>query len=162
MNGKILTTKKAIEVGKKLRQQGKKIVLAGGCFDILHIGHISYLEKSKAQGDSLFILLESDEKIRKTKGKNRPINTQEDRAEVLAKLQMIDYIVTLKGVLTNEDYDKLILAIKPAIIATTKADPYRMHKERQATLSGARVVDVTEVIQTNSTTKIAKLLRKEL
>lgn len=159
---KILTTQQAITLSEKLRNEGKKIVLAGGCFDILHAGHISFLKRAKEQGGTLFILLESDDAIKKTKGDNRPINTQADRAEMLASLLMTDYIVLLEGTLTNDDYDKLILAIKPDIIATTKADPYRIHKERQAKLVRAKVVDVTKMLRTKSTTKISDLLQKEL
>lgn len=108
------------------------------------------------------MLLESDEAIQKLKGKNRPINSQADRARIVASLMMTDAILPLEGILENKDYDELILTIKPAIIATTRADPHRGHKERQAALSGARIVDVTEMVHTNSTTKIATLLQSEL
>ena len=67
MTEKILTTEQAIKVAKQIQARGSKIVLAGGCFDILHLGHITFLEKAKAQGDMLFILLESDENIKKSK-----------------------------------------------------------------------------------------------
>ena len=162
MASKTLSIPEAIQYSEDLRAAGKRIVLAGGCFDILHVGHLSFLEKAKTHGDALFILLESDEAIKIIKGEKRPINPQQDRAKVLASLTMTDHIIKLNGILKNEEYDKLILALKPAIIATTKADPQRRHKERQAALSGAKVVDVTEMINTTSTTKIADLLQKEL
>lgn len=159
---KTLSIGEAIKLSESLRTAGKKIVLAGGCFDILHVGHLTFLEEAKKQGDLLLILLESDEAIRDRKGKNRPINSQTDRARMLASLTATDSIISLKGILENKEYDKLISAIKPAIIATTRADPHRGHKERQAALSGASVVDVTDMVHTNSTTKIAKLLQSEL
>lgn len=162
MSEKIVPTIQALQLVKQFRNQGKKIVLAGGCFDIIHVGHIRFLEKAKEQGDVLFLFLESDEAIKKYKGVTRPVNTQSDRATVLSALTSVDYIIPLSGILSDEEYDRLILAIKPAIIATTKADPYRLHKERQAELSDAKVMDVTDFLQNQSTTHIAKLLQKEL
>lgn len=159
---KIITSEQAIRLSEELREKHKRIVLCGGCFDILHIGHAIFLSHAKKQGDALFILLESDLAIRKLKGKNRPINSQDDRAMLLALLSITDGIILLNGVLYDEDYDKLISALKPAIIATTKADPQRAHKVRQADSVGANVIDVTEQIKTNSTTKIAELLQSEL
>ncbi|MDP3941245.1 MAG: adenylyltransferase/cytidyltransferase family protein [bacterium] len=159
---KILSTIKATRLSESLRNQGKTVILAGGCFDILHVGHITFLQEAKKRGEYLFVLLESDASIRKMKGPNRPINTQEDRAKVLSALTTVDIIIPLPGVLKNEDYDELILALKPAIIATNKADPNRLHKVRQATKSGSVLVDVGEEVQNLSTTHIAKLLQKDL
>src|SRR3989344_1094501 len=157
---KILSSEKAIVLSQKLRNENKTIVLAGGCFDILHIGHITFLKQAKKKGDFLFILLESDESIRQSKGGNRPINSLEDRTRVLEALMFADVIIPLQGVLRDEDYDKLILAIKPAIIATNKADPNRIHKKRQAARNNSKLVDVGEVIRNQSTSRIAKLLQK--
>jgi rfaE bifunctional protein nucleotidyltransferase chain/domain len=157
---KILSVEEAQNIASRLRKQGKKIVLAGGCFDILHIGHLRFLEKAKEQGDVLMLFLESDEAIRKRKGNNRPINNQEDRARLLSALSCIDYVVLLSGILSDADYDRLTTAIKPAIIATTKLDPARLHKERQAKFLGIKVVDVTDYISTKSTSRIAQILKK--
>ncbi|MEN9407292.1 MAG: hypothetical protein RLZZ455_508 [Candidatus Parcubacteria bacterium] len=159
---KIITPKQAVSLSEELRKNHKRIVLCGGCFDILHIGHAIFLSHAKKQGDALFILLESDQAIKKLKGNNRPINSQDDRAMLLALLSITDSIILLNGVLHDNDYDELISALKPAIIATTKADPQRVHKVRQANSVGAKVIDVTELIRTNSTTKIAELLQREL
>lgn len=156
---KILTVQKSIEIAKNLRSKGKKIVLAGGCFDILHIGHITFLKKAKEAGDSLFILLESDEAIKRIKGKNRPINNQEDRAKILAALNVVDFVVLLPANLTDKDYDRIVIQIKPAIIATTKGDPFRMHKERQAVLINCKIIDVTDIISDQSTSRLVKLLK---
>jgi len=78
---------------EKLKSKDKKIVFTNGCFDILHIGHLKYLEKSKSFGDILILGLNSDDSIRRLKGKNRPINTQTDRACILAALEVVDYLV---------------------------------------------------------------------
>lgn len=158
----IVSIEESIEVARKLREEKRKIVLAGGCFDILHIGHITFLQKAKEAGDSLFVLLESDERIRTVKGVDRPINSQQDRAALLAALRMVDYVITLPGIMTNTGYDKLVFSLKPAIIATTKSDSARPHKERQAAALHIPVLDVVGRIQNQSTSKVAALLEKEL
>lgn len=159
---KIVTIDEAVKQSELLRNQGKKVVLAGGCFDILHIGHITFLEKAKAAGNSLFVLLEHDESIKKLKGMNRPINTQEDRAKILSTIESVDYVILLPPYLKDIDYDDMIIKIKPAIIATTQGDIQRKHKERQAALSSSKVIDVTAFISDQSTSRLIKLLGKEL
>ncbi len=157
---KILTIDEAIKKSEELQREGKKVVLVGGCFDILHIGHITFLEKAKKEGDVLFILLEDDVKIKELKGQNRPINTQEDRAKILASLTTVDFVVMLTPMQNDILYDELIIHIKPAIIATTTGDPGRSHKERQARLINAKVVDVTQMISNKSTTKLVEILNE--
>lgn len=157
---KILTIQQLENISKQLRNMNEKIVLAGGCFDILHIGHLTFLQKAKNQGDYLFVLLESDDQIKKIKGSNRPINTQKDRAEILAALQIVDYIIPLSASMSDSNYDTLIKKINPSVIATTKGDPNRFHKERQAKLIEAKVVDVTMPVKDHSTTNLLKLFEE--
>jgi len=159
---KILTIEQAIKEGENIRRKGKTIVLVGGCFDILHIGHITFLEKAKAAGDTLFVFLESDESIKKLKGENRPINNQENRAKILAALTPVDYVILLPTHLKDLDYEQMIIQIKPAIIATTQGDVRRKNKERQAALINCRIIEVTNYIRDQSTTRLVKLLGKEL
>ena len=154
---KILTTEQAIQQAKKLNKEGKRVVLAGGCFDILHIGHITFLEHAKTAGDSLFVFVENDATIKKTKGESRPINIQKDRTNILSHLDIVDVVIPLPA---NFDYDKLVIHIKPAIIATTKGDVNRSHKERQAKHIGAQVIDVTTPISNKSTSKIITLFNE--
>ncbi|MCL5433001.1 MAG: adenylyltransferase/cytidyltransferase family protein [Patescibacteria group bacterium] len=155
---KIVNIDQAVEISKKLNEQNKSIVLVGGCFDILHLGHVKFLNAAKKQGDVLFVIVESDEKIRNMKGNSRPINTQADRAEMLTYLIMVDYIVTIPFLKTDSDYRDLIIRLKPDIIATTKGDPKRNLKEGHARAIGAKVVDVIEEIKDYSTTKVTKLI----
>ena len=136
--------------------QSPDIVLAGGCFDLLHQGHLSFLQSAKGQGTLLIILLESDEMIKKRKGEARPIQTQNERAHQLATIKDVDYIILLRPQMEDSDYDKLVSEIKPAIIATTKGDPYRHHKERQAQIVNAEVIDVIERLPQYSTTNSIK------
>lgn len=155
---KIINISRAVEISKKLKEQNKTIVLVGGCFDILHIGHIEFLKQAKRKEDFLFVLLESDEAIRKLKGVNRPINTQEDRARVLSALEAVDYIIAIPLFETSKKYDDLIKKIKPDTIAMTEGDPYKRHKERQARLIQARAINVIRKISNKSTTSLIKLL----
>ncbi|GIW61327.1 MAG: hypothetical protein KatS3mg089_0179 [Patescibacteria group bacterium] len=154
---KITTANKAKFITQKLIKEGKILVLAGGCFDLLHEGHKSFLKKAKEEGDILIVMLESDIAIKIQKGKNRPVEQQSLRAQKLAKLPYVDFVVLLEGILTDEDYDSLVTSLKPAIIATTKGDPYRYHKDRQAAEIGAKVKEVINRIEEFSTTRCIKL-----
>lgn len=96
-----------------LKRKGKKIIFTNGCFDILHYGHVKYLEKCKRLGDILIIGLNSDSSVRKIKGRGRPITGQKERAYILSALEFVDYVVVF-GELTPE---KLIKQISPDILA---------------------------------------------
>ncbi len=155
---KIINIDHAITLSKALRLKGKKIVLAGGCFDILHVGHIAYLKEAKKSGDILFVILESDENIKKIKGENRPINAQSDRAKILESLDIVDYVIPLPVIEDDNFYDNLVISLKPAIIAITKGDSARIHKDRQAKLVGGKVIEVAAPIVNKSTTRLIKIL----
>ena len=99
-------------LASKLHSQGKKIVFTNGCFDILHVGHVKYLEVAKSYGDVLILGLNADSSVRKLKGPTRPINTQEDRAYILASLESVDYVVIFE----EETPYELIKLIKPHIL----------------------------------------------
>jgi len=158
---RVIKTEEAIKVSKKLRDRKKSIVLVGGCFDILHLGHIKFLENAKNLGDILFVLLESDEAVGKLKGKDRPINNQRQRAQILSALSIVSYVILLPQMKTDRDYDKLITRIKPDFIGTTQDDPNISHKIRQAKMIAAKVKIVTKRIKSKSTTKLARLISKE-
>ncbi|MBI2599806.1 adenylyltransferase/cytidyltransferase family protein [Candidatus Daviesbacteria bacterium] len=131
-----------------------KIVLVGGCFDVLHPGHIFFLEKAKKMGDFLVVILESDEKIKRIKGNNRPIYSQKERAVMLKALNAVDKVVLLPFIDEEKEYDKVVGKIKPDIIATTQGDPSLTHKQRTAKLTGAKLKIATRLIKDYSTTNI--------
>lgn len=157
---KIFSVEQAKELSQKLHNENQKVVLAGGCFDILHIGHLVFLESAKRYGDVLVVMVESDETIKNTKGPKRPLNIQMDRARLLEAFRVVDYVILLKPEMSNKDYDDLVITLKPAIIATTQGDSNRHHKERQAKLVGADVIDVTEFVSDKSTSQVVKLLNE--
>lgn len=134
----------------------EEIVLVGGCFDILHLGHVTFLEEAKKLGKNLVILLESNETIKKLKGGNRPINRQIDRAKMLTKLKMVDYVVILPELKNNQDYTDLIKKIKPKIIAVSGGDEKIETKKEEAKVVGAKLVEVTKRIPQYSTSQMIK------
>ncbi|MCF8241163.1 MAG: D-glycero-beta-D-manno-heptose 1-phosphate adenylyltransferase [Melioribacteraceae bacterium] len=81
-----------IALVKKLKLEGKKIVFTNGCFDIIHAGHVDYLNKAKSAGDILLVALNTDASVRRIKGKNRPIIKEEERAFVMSNLRCVDYV----------------------------------------------------------------------
>ena len=92
----IKTLSEITTLSKELKKKGKKIVFTNGCFDLLHAGHVRYLETAKSYGDILIVGLNSDKSVRKLKDKNRPINAQKDRAYIIAALEVVDYVVIFK------------------------------------------------------------------
>src|SRR5690242_18556542 len=95
------------------RAAGRTIVLANGCFDLLHVGHVRYLEAARREGDVLVVAINSDESVRKNKGAGRPLVPETERAEVLAALRCVDF-VTVFGETTADD---LIRALRPNVHA---------------------------------------------
>lgn len=145
---RIITDQKVEEI------KGEKIVLAGGCFDILHPAHIEFLTKAKARGDTLVILLESDKNIQRLKGMGRPINTQKIRAEKLSNLDLIEYIILLSSNHSSGYYYNLVKMVHPAIIAVTKGDPLIEVKKDQAKLVHGKVVEIMDRDKRYSSSKL--------
>src|SRR3989344_1091601 len=151
--GKIITIEQTRKVVKQLKREGKRIVLVGGIFDLIHRGHVEFLEAAKKEGNVLIVFLESDEKTREIKGKNRPINTQEDRAFVLSRFVMVDYILLLPHFKKNQDYEKLVKVLQPDIIAVTKSDTLKKLKKRYAKSVNGSLIEVISRIGEYSTTE---------
>jgi FAD synthetase len=140
--------------------ENKKVVLVGGCFDLLHYGHISFLKQAKSYGDYLIVALESDENVRKMKGSSRPIHTQKQRKEMLETLSVVNEVLELPPMHSDEEYFALIRKIKPDVIAFTVGDPILDKKMEQVKQAGAKAV-IIDKIHTPSTSQLAKLLGLE-
>lgn len=97
---------------QRLKREGKRVVFTNGCFDILHVGHVKYLQEAKSYGDVLIVGLNSDSSVRELKGPTRPVNPQEDRAYILAALESVDYVVMF----SDETPYELIKNIAPDIL----------------------------------------------
>jgi rfaE bifunctional protein nucleotidyltransferase chain/domain len=146
------------ELEKFLPREGKgRIVLVGGCFDILHIGHVRFLSEARGMGDYLIVLLESDKKVKELKGKNRPVFIQSERAEMLSALRSVDLIVLLPMMEDDRDYSKLVKKIKPDVIAVTENDPRIKKKRQQAEEAGGKL-KIIPFTKTFSSSKLVKIL----
>jgi rfaE bifunctional protein nucleotidyltransferase chain/domain len=112
MRSKILKLSDLVKVIKSLREAGKQIVFTNGCFDILHVGHVRYLAAARSKGDALVLGLNSDASVKSIKPENRPIVSQDQRAEVLAGLACVDYIT----IFDEPDPLALIKTIRPDVL----------------------------------------------
>ena len=112
ISSKIIILEVFLKKLKSIREAGKRIVFTNGCFDILHIGHVRYLQGAKAEGDILVIGLNSDRSVRIIKGEKRPVISEQQRAEVLASVGLVDYIILFH----EPDPHKLIAAIAPDVL----------------------------------------------
>jgi rfaE bifunctional protein nucleotidyltransferase chain/domain len=110
--GEVTTRNALIPMRQQWKQEGRKVVFTNGCFDIIHRGHVEYLTKAKALGDILIVGLNTDASVRRIKGPQRPIVAEDDRAIVLAALQMVDYVCLFD----EETPYELIRAIVPDVL----------------------------------------------
>lgn len=142
------------------RNDPMKKILVGGCFDLLHFGHIQFLTEAKKLGDHLVVALESDENVRRMKGNTRPIHTQAQRQAMLESLSVVDEVIPLAPLKTDADYAALVTNVHPAVIALTEGDAMETKKRAHALLVSAEVVIIPKV-HTPSTSQLAKLLDLE-
>lgn len=155
---KIKTLPELLQVLKKERVRGKKIVTTNGCFDILHIGHIKNLEWAKSQGDILVVGLNSDRSVRLNKGKNRPVIPARERAQILAALEAVDYVFIFR----TKRPIPWIKKIKPDVHvkgAEAKFAP-AMPKERAEVLKAGGKYLFAPLIKGKSTTGIIDKIKK--
>lgn len=144
------------DILKKLKEEGKTVVTTNGCFDILHVGHVRYLEKAKSFGDVLIVALNSDKSVKSIKGESRPINNENDRAEVLSALKSVDYVV-----LFDEDSPiDLLLQIKPDV--HTKGADYTIESlpEAKGIMAAGGRIEFISFVEGKSTTSIIEKMRK--
>lgn len=152
INGNIKTTEEISIISSELKKRGKKIIFTNGCFDILHAGHVNYLEVAKDYGDVLILGINTDRSVREIKGAGRPINKQLDRAYILAALEVVDYVVMF-----DEDTPyNLIQAIKPHVLV--KGGDYEGQE-----VVGEDIADeliLVPFVDGNSTTKTIEKIQK--
>ena len=152
---KIITRCEAIKVSEKAKAAGQKVVFTNGCFDILHAGHVRYLATARDLGDLLIVGLNSDDSVRKLKGSSRPVNRQDDRAEVLAALASVDYVVVFDEVTA----ETIVAEVKPNIYA--KGGDYSVKSLPEAAIVeayGGQIALVPEVPGRSSSKIIEKIM----
>jgi D-glycero-beta-D-manno-heptose 1-phosphate adenylyltransferase len=131
MSGKILDPDPLALIAESLRAQDRKLVLTNGCFDLLHTGHVRYLQAARALGDALVVAINGDDSVRALKGEGRPMNTERDRAEVVAALECVSYVVIFPEVRVM----RLLEKVRPAIyVKGGDYTPATLHPEERAAL----------------------------
>ncbi len=151
---KIIARNEAANIAAGLKAAGQKVVFTNGCFDILHAGHVRYLAAAKNLGDRLIVGLNSDQSVKSFKGADRPINTQDDRAEVLSAMAAVDYVVIFE----DRTAEGLVAEIQPDIYV--KGGDYRLEELPEAKIVasyGGRTVLVPEVPGRSSSNIIGKI-----
>ena len=155
--GKLVGQEEIIDIVRIRQREGKTFVLTNGCFDILHVGHVRYLQKTKSFADTLIVLLNSDKSVRSIKGPTRPINNENDRAEILCALSCVDYVVMF-----DEDSPRNLLdEMKPDVY--TKGADYTMETLPEADImrkNGTRV-EFISFVEGKSTTRIINKVNRE-
>ena len=156
MNNKIYAREKLSEVLAAEKNKGNQIVFTNGCFDLLHIGHTRYLAQARAKGDKLVVGLNSDSSVKKLKGDKRPLIPQDERAEMISNLEMVDY-VTIFSAKTARD---LIAQLKPDIYV--KGGDYKIEELPEAQVVqeyGGKIELVSEIKGASTTNIVEKILK---
>jgi len=152
--GKILGAAAMRAERDRLHAEGKTLVFTNGCFDILHAGHVTYLQFARAQGDALCIGLNSDASVRRNKGPTRPVVSEENRAKLLACLRFVDYVVVF-----DEDEPKdLVAKILPDVLVKGKDWAHYVSGREVVEANGGRVVLADLVPGLSTSAIVAKIL----
>jgi rfaE bifunctional protein nucleotidyltransferase chain/domain len=156
MSGKILSTGELLSERERLRAEGKRLVFTNGCFDILHVGHVRYLQAARGLGDALVVAINSDASVREIKGEGRPIMNEDERAEMLASLVAVDYVT----VFDESSPRSLIAALLPDVLV--KGGDYSLdeiHGREEVEAAGGRVLSLP-FVEGASTSSIIEKIRK--
>ena len=150
--GKIVSREELAKIVQELKKQGKKIVTTNGAFDIIHIGHVRSLQQAKSFGGILVVGVNSDSSVKQYKGDRRPINPENDRAEMIASLACVDYVTIFAETTPNA----LLEVIRPGIhVKSGEYDPEKMPETPVVRKHGGEV-RITPYIKGRSTTEIIK------
>jgi rfaE bifunctional protein nucleotidyltransferase chain/domain len=155
---KILTGQAMLAERERLRAGGKRLVFTNGVFDLLHVGHVRYLTQARALGDALVVGINSDRTVRELKGPNRPIFNQAERAEILAALRVVDYVVVFDDVSPRS----LIAALLPDVLV--KGGDYNLdqiHGREEVEAAGGKVISLP-FVEGSSTTDLIKRMKPQI
>lgn len=154
--GQIVSQDEIVKIVRDGQKSGKSYVATNGCFDILHVGHVRYLSKTKSLADFSIVMLNSDKSVKLIKGESRPINNEQDRAEILSALSSVDYVVLFE----ERSPAGLLEKIKPDIY--TKGADYTLETlpEREIVERNNIKVEFIDFVQGKSTTNIIEKINK--
>lgn len=154
MSPKLKTDQELAALRDEFAAAGRRLVFTNGCFDLLHVGHVRYLQAARALGDALLVAVNGDDSVRALKGPTRPINNEEDRAELLGALGCVDYLV----IFHSERVTELIRAIRPQVYA--KGGDYTVESldpgERGALEAAGAEIRIVPLVPGKSTTNTIK------
>jgi rfaE bifunctional protein nucleotidyltransferase chain/domain len=155
--GRVLDLEGARAVADKARAAGRRVVLANGCFDLLHVGHVRYLEDARALGDLLIVGVNGDDAVRRLKGSGRPLMPAVERAEMLAALRAVDHVVVFE----DDTADRLVALLRPAVHAKGTDYTAESVPERASVLAaGGRVAIAGDAKQHSTRDVIAEILAR--
>jgi rfaE bifunctional protein nucleotidyltransferase chain/domain len=155
--GQVVKRENIRQIVKEIQESGKTVVTTNGCFDILHVGHVRYLNKTKSFADFSIVLLNSDKSVREIKGEGRPINNEADRAEVLSALACVDYVVLFDESSPRDLLDE----IKPDV--HTKGADYSVETlpEADVILKNGGKIEFITFVEGKSTTNTIKAMQND-
>ncbi len=155
---RLISSDELAALGAEYAARGKKLVLTNGCFDLLHTGHVRYLEEARGCGDALIVAVNSDASVRELKGTDRPLNGELDRAEVLAALRCVDHVTIFSGKRMTD----VIHLLRPAIYA--KGGDYTLETldsgERAALEKAGVEISLLQLVPGRSTTGILERMKQ--
>ena len=154
MIDKILTPETMLGERERLRAAGARLVFTNGVFDLLHIGHVRYLAQARALGDALLVAINSDRTVRELKGSDRPVFDQAERAEILAALRYVDYVVVFDDISPRT----LIAKLLPDVLV--KGGDYQLdeiHGREEVEAAGGKVISLPFVQGASTTTLIERM-----
>jgi len=140
------------------KRKGHLVVLANGCFDLIHAGHIRYLKESKKKGDVLVVALNSDSSIRRLKGKGRPILREKERVEIISSFPFVDYIATFE----EQNVEKVLLCLKPDIHAKGSDYTEETVPERETVKAYGGSIAITGGPKIKSTSQLIKEIASKI
>jgi len=157
MKAKILSTDEMLKERERLRAAGVRLVFTNGVFDLLHVGHVRYLSQARALGDALVVAINSDRTVRELKGPDRPVFDQRERAEILAALRNVDYVVVFDDISPRS----LIKTLLPDVLV--KGGDYQLdeiHGREEVEAAGGKVISLP-FVKGASTTSLIQRMKKQ-
>jgi len=151
---KIMSPEQMLRERKRLRAADQRLVFTNGVFDLLHVGHVRYLEQARSLGDALLVAINSDRTVRELKGSDRPVFNEAERAEILAALRCVDYVT----VFDNISPRSLITELLPDVLV--KGGDYQLdqiHGREEVEAAGGKVISLPFVEGSSTTTLIEKI-----
>src|SRR2546423_9625710 len=158
MSGKILSIDELRKERARLRAEGKRLVFTNGCFDILHVGHVRYLQSARELGDALLVAINSDAAVRELKGAGRPVMNEQERAELLAALSAVHYVTVFDDISPRS----LIAELLPDVLV--KGGDYKLneiHGREEVERAGGRVISLPFIEGASTSSVIERIKESE-